>query len=514
METDLIMKNANKILDFYSTYDLYIAGKIKNRNAFELIKEIEQKFPVDSIKLSDGTKIWNLLRVFFYSNFQKESETLESGINRKFLKKLFSILKESFRPLKLPERRITFYGFSGTENRRLRDGFFYDIYMDPLYDVLGDNFCVFEWPTAEGYRRKYDEKVYSKNYVPVHIPTKTLWQLTFHKLLGKTDFSIENENILVDVIKFFAKGASVEYSKLKKDAYDFIAVFFYVKKFLSKLLRARHPKAVLMRCGYGRFHMALSQACRESEIPSIELQHGLITKYHIGYVKKEKSKNKDCVPEYLLAYGKAFSEIVKDGNLFDEKKVIDSGFPYLEEVISSSAILEDTIKKFLTSFDRFILITSQWILAKEIKDFVAELAKEIKEKMPNVGLIFKPHPNDRNNYFDINFKNVFVVNKYGDTYAILKAIDVHSTVYSTTGIETLAFGKPNIFMDIKGIHKNLENDELYIVSTPPQFIETLEYIISNYESVSRAALKTSEAFFKHNAKKNFENFLNSIGIHI
>ena len=40
---------------------------------FETIKEIEQKFPVDSIKLSDGTKLWNLIRILFYTLPQKQS---------------------------------------------------------------------------------------------------------------------------------------------------------------------------------------------------------------------------------------------------------------------------------------------------------------------------------------------------------------------------------------------------------------------------------------------------------
>ena len=510
------MKNksfSTEILDFYAAYDFYIAGKINESTAFEMIEKMEHQFPVDDIRLSDGTRIWNLLRIFFYSNFQSQREIAEMKFNKGFLKKSAYFLKESLRPIRIPDKKITIYGFSGTESRRLRNRSFYDIYMDPIYDVIGDNFCVFEWPTDQGYRRKYDADIYSKNYVPIHIPIKTLWQLALYKL-GKTNLPIENEKILFDVIKKFAEVASLEHNKLKKDVYDFIAVFFYVKMFLYKLLRKLNPKAVLLRCGYNRLHMALSQVCKELHIPSIELQHGLITKYHPGYVKTMESKNIDCMPDYLVTYGKTFSEIVKNGNLFDTKKVVDIGFLYLDEVVSSPVILDDAMKKFLTDFDRSILITSQWILAKEIKEFVVELAEEIRKKMLNVGIIFKPHPNDHSKYSDINHKNIFVANKYSDTYEILKAVDLHSTVYSTTGLETLVFGKPNIFIDMKGIYKNSENRKPCIVLTPQQFIEKLEYIISNYESISREALKTSEVFFEPNVKKNFERFFNSIDIGI
>ena len=506
------MKNksfSTEILDFYATYNFYIAGKINENTAFEMIEKMEHQFPVDDIRLSDGTRIWNLLRIFFYSNFQSQREIPEMKFNRGFLKKSAYFLKESLSPIGIPDKKITIYGFSGSENRRLRNRSFYDIYMDPIYDIIGDNFCVFEWPTDQGYRRKYDVDIYSKNYVPIHIPTKTLWQLALYKL-GKTNLPIENEKILFDVIKKFNEIASLENKKLKKDVYDFIAVFFYVKMFLYNLLRKLNPKVVLLRCGYNRLHMALSQVCKELHIPSIELQHGLITKYHPGYIKTMESKNMDCMPDYLVTYGKTFSEIVKNGNLFDKKKVIDIGFLYLDKVVTSPVILDDAMKKFLKDFDRSILITSQWILAKEIKEFVVELAEEIRKKMLNVGIIIKPHPNDHSKYSDVNHKNIFVADKYYDTYEILKVVDVHSTVYSTTGIESLAFGKPNIFMDIKGIYKNVKNEEVYIVSTPKQFIEKLECVIANYESISGEILKSSEFFFKPNVKKNFKKFFKSI----
>ena len=65
-------------------------------------------------------------------------------------------------------------------------------------------------------------------------------------------------------------------------------------------------------------------------------------------------------------------------------------------------------------------------------------------------------------------------------------------------------------MDIKGIYKNVKNEEVYIVSTPKQFIEKLECVIANYESISGEILKSSEFFFKPNVKKNFKKFFKSI----
>lgn len=499
---------SREILDFYSTYDLQIAGKIDNLTSFEIIEEMEKRFPVDSIMLPDKTRVWNLLRIFFYSNFQKQR--VGRVMYLKSLKNLANIFKESLRNVKPPEG-VEIYGFSGTENRRLKEGMFYDIYIDPLYDILGDKLGVFEWPTETGYRREYNAKVYSKNYVPISLPLKTLLAIGRDKLLNN-DCDIKNKEILEEILRFFSKNTTVNYSSLRKGVYEFISTFYHVKKFLFEFLSKYRPKAVMIRCGYGRFHMALSQACKELNIPSVELQHGLITKYHIGYVKTMKSENRDCVPEYLLTYGDAFSEIVKKGNLFNSDKVVTVGFPYLEEITSSFATPEGEIKRFLNNFNKSILFTSQWILAEEIKRFVVELSRKLKNEMPNVGIVFKPHPNDPNNYSDIKCRNIFVADKYTDTYQILNSVDIHSTVYSTTGLESFAFGKPNIFIDIKQIYNKC--GESYIVSTPREFIEKLKYIISDYDNASDEAKRLSGYFFKPNAKKNVGTFLKSIGIEV
>jgi len=99
----------------------------------------------------------------------------------------------------------------------------------------------------------------------------------------------------------------------------------------------------------------------------------------------------------------------------------------------------------------------------------------------------------------------------------LKVIDIHSTAYSTSGLEALAFGKPNIFIDtgktsIKEIIDVVDNQTSFIVASPQQFIERINYIISNYKSISKDTIKASEMFFKPNAKENIEKFLKIIGI--
>ena len=499
--------------------------KLKRQNesvtpisSFNLLSEIEKNFDVNEISLRDGTKIWNLLRIYLYF-YPLEKANKPKKI---FYKELFYILKESIAPIKLPPKNIKICGFSHFSSRKYRGGVFYNRYMDPLYDVLGDNFAVFEWASKERYNRNYSGKIYSTHYVPMHISifTKAFWKIGFYRMLRIVDLPIRSEDTLKSILNFFSNTYSINSDRLRRDVYNFIALFSYMKDFFIRFLHKISPLAVIIECGYTGLHMALSQACRELNIPSIELQHGLISKYHPGYVKSEDHENRDCVPEYLLTYGDIFTSIVREGNLFDPKKVVTVGFPYIDEVKNSPPLVDEKLNKFTSKFSANILVTSQWTVADMIKKFFIKVSRELKKSDKSIGIIFKPHPRDWRNYSDLeNHENIFLVNKGEEIYEILKVIDIHSTAYSTSGLEALALGKPNIFIDvgkttIEEYFPLVNNKSSFIVKSPKQFVQSLEYILSNYEESSKNAREIGEKFFKPNAKKNIANFLNSIGINI
>ncbi len=503
---------ADQIMAFYNEYDLRVSGKINNQTAYQLIEKIEQQYATDSICLTDGTRIWNLLRVFLYSNFQHLGEpTSQRKLDNNSIKSVLSLVKESLVPLRLP-RDITVCGFSSGESRKLFNGTYYDIYLDPLYEVLGDTLAVFEWPETSGYRRKYDRAVYSRKYVPMHIPlyTKTFWNLLLHRISGRRNYTLQSEDVLTKIIEYISSTASVDKARLTKDIYDFITVFVHMKQFLHTVLKKIQPKAVLIRCGYGRFPMALSQACRELGIPPIELQHGLITAYLPAYRRATPTKNKDCVPEYLLAYGDICADMVRSGNLFDKDKVISTGYPYLQQTLQERKTTP-ALKTSLSPFSHNILFTSQWIVASEIQDFVIKVAEQLELADMDVGILFKPHPYDKKDYSELkNYKHVILIEKYEDTFKLFTVADIHSTVYSTSGLEAMMFGTPNIFVDISSMIKNI--DTAYIVASPDQFVQSVKTILSHYTESVVETKAVADLFFTPESEKHFKAFFAKIGL--
>ncbi|MBN1860273.1 MAG: CDP-glycerol glycerophosphotransferase family protein [Candidatus Thermoplasmatota archaeon] len=502
---------ASQIIEFYNDYDLKVSGKINDQTAYQLIASIEQHYQTDTIRLTDGTRIWNLLRIFLYSHFQKIGEkTGKRTLNIQTMKAVFSILKESFIPLRFPQN-ITVCGFSSAESRKLYNDTYYDIYLDPLYDILGDALAVFEWPETTGYRRKYDKPVYSKHHVPMHIPlwSTTFWELLIHKITGRRNFSLESEDILQEIIVYISTTASVDKATLTKDIDDFITVFVSMKRFLSNILKKIKPRAVLIRCGYGRFPMALSQACRELHIPPVELQHGLITSYLPAYRRATPTSNTDCLPEYLLAQGDIYAEMVRDGNLFDKDKVLSTGYPYLQRLLHEKK--EDLHpKQTYSSFPKNILFTSQWIVATEIKDFVMTIADQLEQQHLDIGILFKPHPYDKNTYTDLQKnKHIILINKYEDTFKLFSCADIHSTVYSTSGLEAMAFSIPNIFVDIYNL---ADSTTPYLVQSPTQFIESVTTILSLYKDIVLETKTVADLFFTPSPEEHFRKFFTDLKI--
>ena len=502
---------AQDIISFYNEYDLRISGKINDQTAYQLIQTIEQRYQTDSIRLSDGTRLWNLLRIFLYSHFQKlQQPTHQKTFSKNNITSAFSIFKESILPLHLPSN-ITVCGFSSGESRKLSNNTYYDIYLDPLYEVLGDRLAVFEWPETTGRRRKYDHPVYSRHYVPMHVPlwTKTFWDLLFNTLTGRSNYTLESEDILQEIIGFLSSTAGLNKNQLTKDISDFITVFVAIKRFLHDILKQLHPQAVLIRCGYGRFPMALSQACRELHIPAIELQHGLITAYLPAYRRSTPSTNKDCLPDYLLAQGEIYADLVRNGNLFDKDKVISTGYPYLQRILLEKKGASAK-KQAYSPFAQNILVTSQWIVAAEIKDFFIQVAGELDDLGTDVGILFKPHPYDTNEYTDLKKnKHIVLIDKYDDIFKLFSIADIHSTVYSTSGLEAMAFGIPNIFVDLYNMTHTTTS---YIVPTPKRFVESVNAIFASYQDAVAETKAVANLFFTPSPQEHFKKFFTDLKI--
>jgi len=468
---------------------------------FEGITEKKKKISVDEIELDDGTKIWNLVRVLL--SFHEQKKSLIADEYKITIKKLVFLLKESVKPVRTKKKNIEFCAFSDVESRKLFNNTYYDPFMDPLSEII-DNFYIFEWPALTGFRYK---NVYSKNYIKMNIPVSVII-----KKIINTKPQIINEKFLIESISIFSRNFDINEKKLKKYVYESISIFISLKKYVKKILKEAEPKMVFVRGSYGRFQMAVTQACREIDITVIELQHGIIFNNHIGYVKNSNSKNMDCIPNYLLTWGSSFSDIVKKGTLFEKENVIEMGYPFLDKIKKSKQKTSKEILEFIEKFPITVLVTGQMLLSEEVE----QLIKEASIMKKDSGILFKPHPRDVRN-FNLEKDNILQIDKKENFYAILKEVDIHSTIFSTTSLEALSFGKPNIFInfenkqiDMSKMIDIVDNKTSFSINNPKQFIEKIKHIRSHYSKITEDSKEVSKKFFKPYSKERLKSFINNI----
>lgn len=475
--------------------------------SYSVITEIEEKYPVYDLEFKDGSKIWNPLRIYLYF-YILETELRSKDI---FYKKIFNMFLEGLKPVKIPNKTYTFCAFTSGRNRRYKFNKYYDIMMDPIQELINKPMFICEWPGPDGKHRKYDKDIFSDHASKVHISIydKAFWQIFFNRINIKSLY-FTSENIYTDILEYYAKHANVDFGRLISDSYNYLSSIPVMKEYFHAFLEKIQPSIVFMVGGHSGFNMALIQACKEQEIKTIELQHGLITKYHAAYMKDKKSTYYDYRPDYIFTYGSYFTEMIQNKYAFPKSHVRTIGYPYLNRVKKIPPKISINVQQHLKNYKNNILITSQWNIADEITSFTNALAANLEKRQKKTGIIFKPHPSDWRNYkTQISKSNICIVSKFEDTYDLFKISDIHSTIYSTSGFEALSFSKPNIFIDIgktsmSDLSNIIDNETCYEIKNIEEYINVLNHIMKNIKSISRKAYEKSIQYFYPDS----ENILN------
>lgn len=288
----------------------------------------------------------------------------------------------------------------------------------------------------------------------------------------------------------------------------------YINGFM-KLLQSFSPDIIFIKPSYNYVNMSLLWAANKLGIPTVELQHGVIDTKHIGYIYN-KVIDRQFFPKYFFSYGDYFSDILKNHTKkFLSENVFSIGYNYLEKYKKNQYKNIDYYHHIKNQY-KIILITSQWIIKKELKNFVIKLS-EILPK--NWFILYKPHPAETNieSFYEIfnDFENVLLIkDKSISLFEFIKICNVHSTVMSTSHFEATYFEKPNVFIwqpkHSQWIEKFINNKTHFLAKNSDQYINCLNYINSNPLKIKNDLKSNSDYYFKSNSSQNFVSKTNWI----
>ena len=337
------------------------------------------------------------------------------------------ISKNPYMPTKCD---IAFFGHP--RRKLLDDGYWWDLYCDPIQNNIDYSTIHFEGP--RGLQHKKPPKTDRIKYLDVLKYTAAL-----KRKAGITDIKLDDR--IKDTVEKAENNIKDKYS-IKVHFNELIEnelnKHFSEKSLYDKLLSIVSPEILVTVPGYGA--ETLLESASDSDITTIELQHGVITSSHLGYSYKG-ARDKKVFPDYLFIWGDFWSEGVEFP--ISDEKVIPIGYPFLSQQINkySNVATKDAI-----------LFISQSTIGEELSKFALEVDKNDRV---DSNIIYKLHPGEynrwRQEYPWLVDSNIEVVDSSDPPlYKLFALAHTQVGVGSTALFEGLAFNLNTYIYDLPG----------------------------------------------------------------
>lgn len=386
-------------------------------------------------------------------------------------------------PYLAPEREYVFY--STGRRKQFDDGDWWDIYIDPIIDRLDNSYEFFERPYDVSHRTP--PRTENLRYTDLVEYAGTLCER-----LGVRTVSLST--VERDLLKQVADEIDSRYGVS-------LPITNIVKRDLSRrrvrlplfrrLIRRTSPElAFLITSYYGR--ETFVEACQLQDVPVIELQHGTITKYHLGYSYPNGEKR--VFPDYFFAFGEFWGDTV-DLPL-PEENVYSVGYPFLEREAKAYENLETK--------DQVVFI-SQSVIGEELSRFAVELAES---NYRDHRIIYKLHPKEYKSWEEeypwLQSADLDIVTDSPELYQIFAESTAQIGVYSTALFEGLYFGLDTYVVDLPGyeyMDPLIETKCAKRISKPEDYLADDGTTVKSFDE---------EYFFEPDPLRNFEQYVTDI----
>ena len=387
-------------------------------------------------------------------------------------------------PIFSPDTDLLFYG-TGRRKKR-QDGLWWDIYHDPIMNSI-DKDCLL-WERPYNVSHLTPPKTSNIKYVDIIEYTGILLE----KLgISKVRFSDGEVSLINEVEKELLSrfGSEMDLKSMIKEDLSIRKVRLPMYR---RLIRKVDPNIALLINSYnGR--ETFVEACQQEDVPVVELQHGVIGRYHMGYSFPRHNKN--VFPDYFFSFGDFWSDSV-DLPLSDEK-IYPVGYPYLERKVDKYPGAREGDK---------VVFISQGTVGERLSRFAERLSEDqdLDEEV-----VYKTHPNEQNSWEEkypwLVDSDVTVVTDNPPLYQLFSECKRQVGVYSTALYEGLYFGLDTYILDAPGseyMDYLIEEGHASLVSSVEEYVS--ERDCSDTSQIDR------EYFFINNSVDRFNAAIDDI----
>jgi hypothetical protein len=279
--------------------------------------------------------------------------------------------------------------------------------------------------------------------------------------------------------------------------------FYWRKKIFTYLLKCVHPEYLLVA---DPGEHALIAAAKELKIKVVELQHGLINRYHYAYswqANAMKHRPWMPIPDRLFLHGE-YTKQELDTNGFWRDKICVVGSLRMDQYRQCRVTKEK--KQACT-----LVFTTQGIDVGKTTSFMIEFLELIKERL-EFRLYIKLHPvyetskTQYENAFQTDSRvKVLLGIEEPSTYDLLTLADFHLSVSSTCHYDALGLGVPTVilpFSTYKNVLPLYEVGHAFLARTPAELFN----IVLKWKDWEVPS-EIGEYYFKKGALENMKKKL-------
>ena len=410
----------------------------------EAFFNLEEKYDLNYQKIQ-GYYSWKLIRMHLYYDITRKTKMFGAP-----QQKSLSLLDKVISFLPFFKNSVLYNPFTGKYGKDILvfdhprkvifNGEYCDIYSKFLVDFLNDDYSfeVLESPYLNNhYTQKqkyirYTDAIQLGSYI--------------HKKFNKIEFTQNEKDLILKVQNELESTFNIKLDILGMLTTHILNFQYDYKKYIE-LFKKRKPKQVFVVVAYENH--AIVAAAKYLGIEVIELQHGTITDYHLGYSYPKKTRLNGEIPYFpdkILSFGDYW--INEETSPISKENVIPIGFPYFEFQSKDFMGIEP--------IDNQILFISQGVIGKYLSSLAFEFAKSQKD----LKIIYKLHPGEyetwRENYPELveasAFDNFEVIdNSEIPLYKLLAESNYQVGAFSTAIYEGLMFNCKTFILDVPGV---------------------------------------------------------------
>lgn len=449
-------------------------------------------------------KFWHLIRFEIYNEILKKQQNIPKAHQAKVYNNFIYLAISKIKQLSNLWNRNPYQGLTQKDillfnhHRRVKDGENYiDMYTSDLINHLDNNYFVYE----DHYQEKHFKPVPEKNIKYTDVITNSyLIKRIFYRIFNKKILRNSEKKDITTLVKDINLEFKVSLNERKwiKKIENKIINYQVMYEAYSAVIDEVKPKLIIQVVSYLNSRFVINKIAKEKGIPTVELQHGTMGKYHIAYNFSDKM-NIETFPDYVLTFGDYWKENTRLP--IDDSKVISVGWPYYEDKVKK--------QNKVNSNKSTLLFISQGTIGKQL----SKIAKEVEESIDfdKYRIIYKLHPGEydvwRENYpWLINSSIEVIDHNDFDMHYYFNQADIQIGVNSTAIFEGLGYDLRTIILKL---HNYEYMEELY-KNNYASLVSSSEEIIRELDKNEKNIIIDQEYFWKSDSMNNMFTEINKI----